>query len=33
MRFTWNPEKNRINVRRHRLAFQDAALIFEGPTV
>ena len=33
MRFTWNPEKNRINVRRHRLAFQDAARIFESPTV
>jgi len=33
MRFTWDPEKNRINVRRHGLAFQDAARIFEGPTL
>ncbi len=33
MRFTWSAEKNRINVRRHGIAFQDAARIFEGPTV
>ena len=33
MRFTWRPEKNRLNVRRHGIAFQDAARIFEGPTV
>ncbi len=33
MRFTWDPEKNRRNVRRHGIAFRDAARIFEGPTV
>ncbi len=33
MRFTWDPAKNRVNVRRHGIAFQDAARIFEGPTV
>jgi uncharacterized DUF497 family protein len=33
MQFTWDPEKNAINVRRHRIALQDAARIFEGPTV
>ncbi len=33
MRFTWDPKKNRSNVRRHGIAFQDAARIFEGPTV
>ena len=33
MRFAWEPEKNRRNVRRHGLAFQDAMRIFEGPTV
>jgi len=33
MRFTWRSEKNRINVRRHGIAFQDAARIFDGPTV
>ncbi|HEY2104486.1 MAG TPA: BrnT family toxin [Candidatus Binataceae bacterium] len=32
-RFTWDTEKNRINVRRHGIAFQDAARIFDGPTV
>ena len=33
MRFTWSSEKNRINVRRHGIAFRDAAHIFDGPTV
>jgi uncharacterized protein len=33
MRFTWRSEKNRINVRHHGIAFQDAARIFDGPTV
>jgi uncharacterized protein len=33
VRFTWEPNKNRRNVRRHGLAFQDAMRIFEGPTV
>jgi len=33
MRFTWRSEKNRINVRCHGIAFQDAARIFDGPTV
>ena len=33
MRFTWSPEKNRMNARRHGIAFRDAARIFEGPTV
>jgi uncharacterized protein len=33
LRFTWKPEKNRINVRRHGIAFRDAARIFDGPTV
>jgi hypothetical protein len=33
MRFTWDPAKNSANVRRHRIAFQDAARIFDGPTV
>lgn len=33
MRFTWRPEKNRINVRRHGIAFHDAMQIFEGHTV
>ena len=33
MRFTWDPDKNLANIRRHVLAFDDAARIFEGPTV
>ena len=33
MRFTWDPDKNLANVRRHGIAFQDAARIFDGPTV
>ena len=33
MRFTWDPRKSRSNVRRHGIAFQDAARIYEGPTV
>jgi len=33
MRFTWTPQKNRINVRRHGIDFRDAARIFDGPTV
>ena len=33
MRFTWDPVKNLANIRRHAIAFKDAARIFEGPTV
>jgi uncharacterized protein len=30
---TWNSAKSRSNVRRHGIAFQDAARILDGPTV
>jgi uncharacterized protein len=33
MRYSWDEEKNRRNLELHGLAFEDAALIFEGPTV
>jgi uncharacterized DUF497 family protein len=33
MRFTWDLAKNATNVRRHGIAFGDAARIFDGPTV
>jgi uncharacterized DUF497 family protein len=33
VRFTWDPDKNLANVRLHGIAFQDAARIFDGPTV
>jgi uncharacterized protein len=32
-RYTWDPKKNKTNVRRHAISFQDAARIFDGPTV
>ena len=31
MRFTWDPAKNAANIRRHGIAFQDAARIFDDP--
>ena len=33
MRYTWDEEKNRRNVALHGVAFEDAARIFDGPTV
>lgn len=33
MRFMWDPAKNAANLRRHGIAFRDAAPIFDGPTV
>jgi len=33
MRYTWKPEKHRRNLKDHRIAFEDAVRIFEGPTV
>jgi uncharacterized DUF497 family protein len=33
MRYTWDEPKNRTNVARHGIAFEDAKRIFEGPTV
>ena len=33
MRCTWDPDKNLANIRRHGIAFADAARIFEGSTV
>jgi hypothetical protein len=33
MRYSWDEEKNRRNIRLHGVAFEDAARIFEGPTV
>ena len=33
MRYTWDAVKNRSNVKRHKIAFEDAKRIFEGPTV
>lgn len=33
MRYIWSDEKNRCNIRRHGIAFEDARRIFEGPTL
>jgi uncharacterized DUF497 family protein len=33
MKYTWNSRKDRRNVARHGIAFQDAIRIFEGPTL
>ena len=33
MNHSWDPKKNRRNVARHGIAFEDAIKIFEGFTV
>ena len=33
MRFTWDSDKNLANIRRHGIAFSEAARIFDGLTV
>ncbi len=33
MRYSWDEEKNRRNIRLHGIAFEDAMRVFEGPTV
>ena len=33
MRYSWDEEKNRRNLKLHGIAFEDAARIFEAPTV
>jgi uncharacterized DUF497 family protein len=33
VRFTWDPDKNLVNIRRHAIALADAARIFDGPIV
>jgi uncharacterized DUF497 family protein len=31
--YTWDPRKNRRNIARHGIAFEDAVGIFDGPTL
>lgn len=33
MNYTWDPKKNRRNIARHGIAFEDAVKIFEGATL
>jgi uncharacterized DUF497 family protein len=33
MRFEWDARKNSLNLAKHGISFEEARLIFEGPTV
>jgi uncharacterized protein len=33
MRYSWDAKKNRLNLKLHGIAFEDAVKIFKGPTV
>jgi len=33
MNYAWDPRKNRANLARHGIAFEDAIRIFDGPTL
>lgn len=33
MEFVWDPRKNRGNIAKHGLDFEDAIRIFDGPTL
>jgi hypothetical protein len=33
MSYSWDPKKNRRNLADHGIAFEDAARIFQGPTL
>lgn len=33
MSFEWDKNKNKTNYEKHGLDFEDAALVFEGPTL
>ncbi len=33
MKFVWDLRKNRANILRHGIAFKDAILMFDGPTL
>lgn len=32
-RFDWDEEKNRANQRKHRISFEEASTIFDGPVL
>jgi uncharacterized DUF497 family protein len=32
MRYTWDPAKNAASIRKHRISFERAVRIFDGPT-
>jgi uncharacterized DUF497 family protein len=33
MTYAWDPRKNRANLARHGIAFEDAIRVFDGPTL
>ena len=33
MNYSWDARKNRRNLARHQIAFEDAIRIFDGPTL
>jgi len=33
LRFTWDPAKNRLNLAKHGIAFEDAVSMFDGDLV
>jgi uncharacterized DUF497 family protein len=33
MNYSWDPRKNRGNLARHGIRFEDAIRIFDGPTL
>ena len=33
MRFEWDAAKNKANLKKHGLSFEDAELVFSGPIV
>lgn len=33
MSYVWDPQKNRRNLARHGITFEDAIQIFDGPTL
>jgi uncharacterized DUF497 family protein len=33
MIYTWDEEKNQLNIKRHKISFVDAKRIFDKPTV
>ncbi|MDR1311680.1 MAG: BrnT family toxin [Burkholderiaceae bacterium] len=33
MKFTWSPDKRRINLKKHGLDFSDAGRVFSGHTL
>jgi uncharacterized DUF497 family protein len=31
--FEWDPEKNRVNIRRHKVSFETASMVFYDPQI